>query len=387
MLNKKIILFFILFIHVPLFSQELGDVSLKWEEVKGALGYVIEVRDSEGKVIINERIRTNYYELKGVTPGSIEHRVAVINKFGKVEEFTKWVPVVVIRSRDPIILDATVYSAGLEETSKRIEIKGNHFLENMKVYVKKDGVTIPASNVEISKNGTVAYATFAIEKFPDVGSYDIVLENPRNKTAVNQKSFVLGKDKDQAEVIANRQAKINRNELPPGYYDTPYWSTMWRSAVLPGWGQDYIDEQRWKLYVYPIVLAGSLAVYAKSTQDFFEARNEYNNSVQLSLLLSTRPDSDTLILWNNQNTSSRFNQAKQQLNYIKVGVGAVSVFALYNLVDAFLSVRRNVAWNDEKGMELGDSWKLRASSEIRSTSQWELGRAESYSNFEFYIRY
>lgn len=387
MWNKIYILLIVISIQTPLFAQELSDVSLKWEEVEGALGYVLEVRDSEGKVIINERIRTNYYELKGVSPGNIEHRVGVINKFGKVEGFTKWVPIEIVKTREPIILDTIVYSAGMDESTKRIEIKGNHFLENMKVYVLKDGVKTFATNVEISKNGTVAYATFAIEKFPEIGQYDLILENPRKKTAIKQKSFILGKDKEQAEVIANRQARINRNELPPGYYDTPYWSTMWRSTVFPGWGQNYIDDNSWKLYIYPIVLAGSFAVYNKSTRDFFAARSDYYNSLQLSFLLSSQSDSELLILLNNQTTNARFNRAKVSLNYIKVGMGAVSVFAIYNLVDAFFSVRRNVVIQDEKGLDLGNSWKLRASSEIRPTSNWEMGSTESYSNFEFYLRY
>lgn len=365
-----------------LFAVESDDVLLRWEEVAGALGYVLEVKDSKEKIILSKRISTNRYELTELDPGTYRHRVGVVNKFGKVEGYTDWAPFEVVKTMVPLIKTKKVYSAGKDESSKRIEVNGNNFLSSMKVYLKKDGKIIPARNVSVLSSNKVV-ADFDLDESLDLGMYDLVLENPKQKTAINPKNFVVGRDSDHAAKIANRQARINNNELPPDYYDTPYWSTMWRSSVLPGWGQDYIDEARWKLYVYPFVLLGAAGAYAAGYQDFLGARKRYYDSVQFGFLLSQVNDSELLFFYNNQTSLSNFNAAKQRLNNIQAGAGALGLFAIYNLVDAFLSVRRNVVMDEPQGIPILDSeWKLRANSSPRPTAHWEPSRLESFTHVE-----
>ncbi len=61
----------------------------------------------------------------------------------------------------------------------------------------------------------------------------------------------------------------------------------------------------------------------------------------------------------------------------------MGLFAIYNLVDAFLSVRRNVVLDEPIGIPIMDSdWKLRANSVPRPTAHWEPSRLESFTHIE-----
>jgi hypothetical protein len=387
MLNRILNIIILLIILVPtlLNSQETGDVTLKWEDVPKSLGYVIEARDKQGKLILSEKITRNSYDIENFQPGIYEHRVGVINKFGKVESFTEWVPFEIVKSIVPVFGSKKVYSAGQEENIKQLEIKGENFLDNMKIYLKNENEIIQATSVKISPDGKTASAIFQTKDIPELGLYDVVLENPRKKIATNTKNFVFAKNKDQAEKVASRQVRIMNNEIPPDYYSTPYWSTMWRSAILPGWGQDYIDDKRWKLYVYPVVLLGAAGVYAKSYKDFLVARSEYYDSVQMGFILTSTSSSsgDIIFLYTNQQSTNQYNVAKSRLNQIQIGAGVVGLFAIYNIVDAYLSARRNVAQNDLKTLPIGEGIDFRAKSEIRSSQSIDANRLENYQSLEF----
>jgi hypothetical protein len=387
MLSRFLNIIILLFIALPtlLYSQDTGDVTLKWEEVPKSLGYVIEARDKQGKLILSEKITRNSYEIENFQPGIYEHRVGVINKFGKVEGFTEWVPFEIVKSIVPVFGSKKVYSAGQDENVKQLEIKGENFLENMKIYLKKENEIIQASSVKISPDGKTATAVFQTKDIIELGLYDLVLENPRKKIATNNKNFVFAKNKDQAEKLASRQVRIMNNEIPPDYYSTPYWSTMWRSAILPGWGQNYIDDKKWKLYVYPVILLGSIGVYAKSYKDFLTARSEYYNSVQNGFILTSTSTAsgDLIFLYTNQQSTNQYNVAKSRLNQIQIGAGVVGLFAIYNIVDAYLSARRNVAIDDRNTLPIGEGIDFRAKSEIRSSLSVDSVKMENYQSLEF----
>lgn len=383
MWNRFIYVFFILLFPTFLFSQDLGETVLKWEEVPNSLGYVVEARDSKGKVFISQKITSNSFEIKNIEPGVYEHRIGIINKFGKVESFTEWVPFQIVKSVVPIFGSQKVYFAGRDENTKRIEIKGADFLENMKVYLQKDDEKIIPKYIKISPDGKTAVVDFNTKDIAELGLYDLVLENPRRKVAVKAKNFVFAKDKELAEKVAAKQVRIQNKEIPPDYYDTPYWSTMWRSTILPGWGQEYIDDKSWKLYVYPVVFLGAVGAYAKGYQDFLSARSTYYSTVQNNFLISTTTSNDLVFLFTNQQATDQYNSAKSKLNQIQIGAGAVGVFAIFNIVDAFLSVRRNVASNDKQTLPIGEGINFKAKSEFRANANFFTRQSENYQSVEF----
>ncbi|MCW7462735.1 LIC11435 family protein [Leptospira limi] len=356
MWNKKgIILFIFILIGFPIWGEPDGEEDtqhqLRWMEVEGATGYVLEIKNSSGYLVLSEKVKGTSYDLVNYTSGVYEHRVAVINKLGKVGSYSDWVKFEVVVSRVPTLSKDSVYSVSKEEKEKVFLLEGKDFIHPMKVYMVTGGKRIPAKKVVIESD-SIAKATFAVDPDTDTGVYDLVLENPRNKTLTVKQRVVLSDSKERASSFAKRQEKIIRKEIPEDYYETPYWSTLWRSSVLPGWGQKYIDGKDWKLYVYPAIAVSAVAVYANSYNRFLAARSDYQSAVLLGAVLADRADTQVLWLLNRTNAESSFNRAKSELGVIQAGAGILGAFLIYNLVDSYFSAKRNVA-TYEPGFPLG----------------------------------
>ncbi|TGL69005.1 hypothetical protein EHQ62_07990 [Leptospira jelokensis] len=331
--------------------EESTQHQLRWMEVEGATGYVLEIKNSSGYLVLSEKVKGTTYDLVNYTSGVYEHRVAVINKLGKVGSYSDWVKFEVVVSRVPTLTKDSVYSVSKEEKEKVFLLEGKDFIHPMKVYMVTGGKRIAAKKVVIESD-SVAKATFAVDPDSDTGIYDLVLENPRNKTLTVKQRVVLSDSKERAANFAKRQERIIKKEIPEDYYETPYWSTLWRSSVLPGWGQKYIDGKNWKLYVYPVVAASALGLYANSYNRFLAARSDYQSAVLLGAILAENPDTQVLWFLNRSNAESSFNRAKSELGVIQVGAGILGAFLVYNLVDSYFSAKRNVAMK-EPGIRIG----------------------------------
>ncbi|MCE9499390.1 MAG: hypothetical protein K8R21_02635 [Leptospira sp.] len=120
-----------------------------------------------------------------------------------------------------------------------------------------------------------------------------------------------------------------RNQVPS------LWSVFWRSAVFPGWGQRYRDE-KWKGYIFPALLIVTAGAYAKTYSDFLKARTEYNDAVNLNLVLPQDSSSQLFSLINYTRTQGNYSNAGSNLNLIRnASIGLVAVY-IYNLIDIFL---------------------------------------------------
>ncbi len=377
----------------PVTTEDTMPQQLSWQEVPGASGYILEIRNSNGYQVLSEKTTANAYTLVNFTSGMYEHRVGAVNKLGKVSGYSEWVPFEVIVSRIPSLTKNSVFSFSKEEKQKVLILEGKDFIDSMKVYMVIGSKKIPAKKV-VLESGTVAKATFDIYPDLDTGIYDLVLENPRKKTLTAKQRVVVSDSKERAARFASRQERIINKEIPEDYYETPYWSTFWRSSILPGWGQTYIDGQNWKLYVYPVVAAGILGAYASSYSKFQSAKSSYESTVLMGVFLAEDPNTQFLWLLNRNSAQANFNSAKQQLNVIQAGAGVFGLFILYNLVDSYFSARRNIAWEEPKpGFPILEenvrvSARLGADS-IYSYSSQPIQYKTSASNYqlEFSLRY
>ncbi|TGM36786.1 LIC11435 family protein [Leptospira biflexa] len=385
MWNKLfLIILFIFSFSVPIFSEPDGEEGtqhqLRWMEVDGAMGYVLEIKNSSGYLVLSEKVKGTSYDLVNYTSGVYEHRVAVINKLGKVGSYSDWVKFEVVVSRVPTLSKDSVYSVSKEDKEKVFLLEGKDFIHPMKVYMVTGGKRIPAKKVVIESDG-VAKATFVVDPDTDTGIYDLVLENPRNKTLTVKQRVVFSDTKEKATNFAKRQEKIISKEIPEDYYETPYFSTLWRSTVIPGWGQKYIDGKNWKLYVYPAIALSAAAVYANSYNRFISARSDYQSAVLLGVVLAERADTQVLWLLNRTNAEASFNRAKTELGVIQAGAGILGAFLIYNLVDSYFSAKRNVA-SYEPGIPIGNE-----NQRFYATMGTESGFSQTKSGLELGPRY
>lgn len=361
-------------------TEETSQYQLRWMEVEGATGYVLEIKNSSGYLVLSERVNGTSYDLINYTSGIYEHRVAVVNKLGKVGSYSDWVKFEVVVSKVPTLTKDSIYSVSKEEKEKVFLLEGKDFIYPMKVYLVTGGKKILAKRVVVESD-SIAKATFAIDADTNTGIYDLVLENPRNKVLTAKQRVVLSDSKEKAARFASRQERIIRKEIPEDYYETPYFSTLWRSTVLPGWGQKYIDGKNWKVYVYPLVAISAAAVYVNSYNKFLSARSDYQSAVLLGAMLVDQADSQGLWIINRSNAEAKFNAAKTELGVIQVGAGILGAFLLYNIVDSYFSAKRNVA-NLESGFPLGETNK-RVQATVVSESGWN----QSKYSYEYGSRY
>ncbi|EMJ86210.1 LIC11435 family protein [Leptospira meyeri] len=361
-------------------NEEGTQYQLRWLDVEGATGYVLEIKNSSGYLVLSERVNGTSYDLVNYTSGIYEHRVAVINKLGKVGSYSEWVKFEVVVSRVPTLTKDSVYSVSKEEKEKVFLLEGKDFISPMKVYMVTGGKRILAKKVVIESD-SVAKATFAVDADTDTGIYDLVLENPRNKVLTAKQRVVLSDSKEKANRFAQRQERIVRKEIPEDYYETPYFSTLWRSTILPGWGQKYIDGNNWKLYVFPVVALSAVGLYANSYNRFLSARSDYQSAVLLGALLVERQDAQVLWLVNRTSAEAKFNSAKSELGVIQAGAGILGVFLLYNIVDSYFSAKRNVA-SDGPGFPLGETNKR-----VQASVSTDLGWNQSKFAYEYGSRY
>ncbi|TGN08403.1 LIC11435 family protein [Leptospira ilyithenensis] len=323
-------------------SNDEPPQSISWQEIPGASGYILEIKNSNGYMVLSEKTTSNSYNVTNLGSGVYEHRVGVINKLGKVGAYSEWVKLEVVVSKVPTLTNDSIYSISKEDKQKVFNLQGTDFVDQMRVYMVIDGKKIPAKKIEV-ESATRARVVFDIDPSMNTGIYDLVLENPRKKALNVKQRIVFSETKEKAERFATRQERILKKEIPEDYYETPYWSTFWRSSLIPGWGQKYIDGQNWKFYVYPVVAIGVAGAYASSYSKFQSAKSSYESAVLVGVFLAEDPNSQALWLLNRNSAQANFNSAKQQLTTIQTGAGVLGLFVLYNLVDAYFSARRNVA--------------------------------------------
>lgn len=392
MWNKKrfLLLFALLSFSNSLLGEDVGsDASyyqLKWMEVEGASGYVLEIKNSAGYMVVSEKVNGTTYDLNNFTSGIYEHRVAVINKLGKVGTYSEWVKFEVVVSKVPTLTKDSVYSVSKEEKTKTLILEGKDFISPMNVFMITGGKKIPAKSVVVETSG-IAKATFDVNPDTETGIYDLVIENPRKKAFLAKQRVVLSDSKEKADRFAKRQEKIIKKEIPEDYYETPYFSTLWRSSLVPGWGQKYIDGANWKFYTYPLLVIGAGAIYANSYNRFLSARSAYESSVVLGVFLAGDPNAQGLWIVNRANAESNFNSARQELNTIQIGAGILGVFLAYNLIDSYLSAKRNVAMDGFEIPLFEENKRLKVNVNLVRSNPNQMQTGGANSEFEFLMRF
>ncbi len=94
-MKSLVSVFAVLFFSLPLRAEQ--KMTLEWEPVALAKGYVVQIRTSDND-IKEVRVSENRME-QSLNPGEYQVRLAALNKFGKPGAFTDWITVK-IRSRD-----------------------------------------------------------------------------------------------------------------------------------------------------------------------------------------------------------------------------------------------------------------------------------------------
>jgi hypothetical protein len=170
-----------------LFSTELYRF-VAWRPIADASGYQIQIKDKQGKVIVDKKIEKNYFPVQDLTVGDYSVRSAPLNIFKKPVIWSQWKEMEVLISEIPRVdfykdkptiqlkpIQPDVNGAKISE----LEIDGENFLDVTEVEISQENKKLPV----LSKS-------FKNEKRIDIkvdttnaasGEYDLTIINPFQK--------------------------------------------------------------------------------------------------------------------------------------------------------------------------------------------------------------
>lgn len=169
----------------------------------------------------------------------------------------------------------------------------------------------PGTRIKIDGIGT----RFDGDVFVSAGRHEISFDAPGFETKRN--SFEM-EDGQQLTFSAQLQPKTVS-------------AAVWRSALLPGWGQ-YYQEKSWTAVLYPLTFAGTVAAailtessYKTAVADYDDIRAEYQSAYDPKQIERLRTDM--------HNKWDTVNNKESLRNGLIITAGAVW---LWNVLDTFL---------------------------------------------------
>lgn len=235
----------------PLFAQDdARAIAIRWTPVARATGYQIQVRNEGGDITHDRRLRTTAFEPR-LEPGTYYYRIAALGKGGKPGKFSPWLQVNVKPTRTPQI--GSIQPAEDTPRGKRIEIKGEGFqLESKAFLIRPAGGRVELPTELANENLLYAYVSAAL--LAD-GDYDIVVENPRGLNESREEAIQIESGQVKVDRSAQRGSRrISADEVVPPPEPGQKLEALWRSALVPGWGQYHQGR--------PLLAMGTLGLQA-----------------------------------------------------------------------------------------------------------------------------
>lgn len=94
----------VFFIGASALRAEQQILQLKWNPIKGATGYVVEVKRLPAGEAAAQKITESMVELR-LEPGKYDVRVAALNRFGKPAAWSEWRTIDIVVRQTPLVVD------------------------------------------------------------------------------------------------------------------------------------------------------------------------------------------------------------------------------------------------------------------------------------------
>ena len=373
MLNKILeILLLSLFFNISIFSTDIEDnnieSTLEWESVKSAKGYHVQIRNSNKKLIVDEKIIENKYYIK-LPEGKYEERVGVYNKFGKISGYTEWQNIVINKVYNPQI-DNNKFSIQNDTNIHKIIIKGNYFTSDTKVILKSEKENIKISE-QIFKSEKEIEITINLENVSS-GIFDLFIINPRNKKGSSLEYLSI--IEKNSNLVQSNERSIDTGKVSTFIPEKKALNYGIRSAILPGFGQ-FHKNQKVKSGLYAITFLGSLYYLENLVSAYSENKKQYENSSNLGIILGlqTQNFSNGLIFYNLNQSNQYLSQAESKGLQATQVLSVASLVYLVNVFDAIYS-KSNEEVSIKPGFQFYSDYKLQSVSPYTPlNSQFDIG--------------
>ena len=198
-----------------------GTDRIEWEPVEGSTGYVVEIETPDGQHVESGRIMENYLK-HDLSEGKYKVRIGVFNKFDRIEVYSEWFDLNILKALKPEVTEMSVRESYLNESIEGITVRGNNLVSGARLFLRQGDIIIPAQNCIFNGNESVTFDISTRDVLP--GYYDLVIENPGGLSSTTDGVFQV----------------TLKKELPPlfsvaGGMDAGYFFTQ----VIGPWGGRY----------------------------------------------------------------------------------------------------------------------------------------------------
>ncbi|MCL8267690.1 DUF5683 domain-containing protein [Leptospira weilii] len=346
---------------------------LEWKPVPEAGSYIVEIKDASGR-ITREKTKATRFEVN-LPPGVYEHRIGVLNKFGRFPVFSEWASFEVIVSRAPFINPDSGVRILKEKLGSSLIVKGENFTEAMNAtLLLPSGETIKTEFEFVnSKEIRIKTENLNLKE----GSYTLSLENPRNKKSAQEGFLVLADSEKELAELVKRNKQDNRI-----LYPQIQWGPTFQSAILPGWGQSNQDK-KYKRWLFPILIIGAI-VYSTERLSAYNsslAALEQSKTLNQSFFLMSDPAFLPLATYSYLQVQSDYSNAVSRYEQFNTSLEIIAILYLLNILDAALigsSASKAAYESDRKIVPFFKTRKIESiqgdrSSNIFSPNSFEIG--------------
>ncbi len=169
-------------VHLAAYDLDAKDERyIRWEPVYGAGGYIIEIRDSTGKVIVEKQVQNAWYDVTKLGEGTYTYRITTLNKLGQKGRSTGWMTLFIQKALQPELSGVSVNKISHSTDNTPGIITGKNFTGGSRFFLVKGDVKIQLKTEFISENEV----RFTVKPDKDTnGIYDLEVINPGELTSV-----------------------------------------------------------------------------------------------------------------------------------------------------------------------------------------------------------
>lgn len=243
-------IFFAFLLSVNLSAESLEN-KIEWEEAEGASQYIVQIRKEDKSLLLEEKTPNLYFKTKLKETGLYEYRIGAENKIGNIA-WSDWQSLILQKKEtaESKILKKKIL---LEWEENPQAVKYSLEIENA------SGENIYKKELKSSKTSV---------DLPE-GKYRYRV------SAINELGNSSASDWERLEI---------KKTLIPEKQKSERWSVIRRSAALPGWGQYYRRDAKYRVFSYPAAFSILIPLYYLNYKNNLRAQNKYDSDISLLAL-------------------------------------------------------------------------------------------------------
>jgi hypothetical protein len=171
-------------------AEILKKAKIKWNPIIGASKYKVEVKNDKEEVVFTKDVKEPQLEFE-IPYGNYKYKVAIINKFNKIYQWSDWYKLSILPPLFPVITSVSPGYIHKGDDKKKIVLEGRNFYKGALVSLVQDIAIVPMKNIEYLSDEKISFEILSDDIV--VGEYIIKVINPGNLESKSEIKFSVKK--------------------------------------------------------------------------------------------------------------------------------------------------------------------------------------------------